>query len=598
MHKVWLVFKQDFKNIFTNGITFIMIILLLIIPAIFAGFTIKANGMPINSSSNVKVALVNKDIGGIVNNTVVNVGDKITRLIKQDTKIDWQITSYDDALRGLLVGKFYGMLVIPPEFTEGIATLTTDTPVLPKISYIMNNKESVFTPTFTETSSTKLQIYVVHGITYAINEATRSVLGKLDIDFTINSTELKGTVNAFLDLDEKREFYIERLKEYRELVGGVMISLSNLRDELPDLNQNIDRIESLGAKAERFIAIVDEMEKAYAETTNKSLLLQIDKTKELISEIQELTTYIKEETPQLQDMIKDSDEMVTQAYGTFNKVDSSIMDITRDLHGLEYKLGFLAENNDINKLIYIVENDPQLLKEYIAAPVLLERQDIKTLPNYSSDLAPFNITIAMWAGTVLLVTMLSTKFQVPQSKEENTSQEQINDISVLQEYFGKGLFFIVLSCIQDIIAVIAIKQVLGIYIANLGLFFGLAIIGSITFTAIIYTLVSVLGNVGKVIIYLLSILQFFFLGGVFPTQIAPPVFQHINNVLPFIYVIGSLREVQIGIITSNLLKSSVILLSFTIWAILCGMIGRAFLWPGIEKLRLIVRASHLVKQDY
>lgn len=598
MRKVWLVFKRDFKNIFANGITFIMIVFLLIVPAVFACFIIKASWLPINSSKNVKVALVNKDIGGIVNNTAVNLGNKIEELLKQDTKINWKFLSYDEAIRGVLVGEFYGMLVIPPEFTEGIATFTTDAPIPPKIDYVMNIRENVFIPTFTETSSTKLQVYVGHGITAAINEAVRTLVGELNIDCTLDNARIKNVVEALLDLDSNKDFYVDRLREYRELAGSVMVALSNLREELPNLNQNVEQAEELSEKVTRSMAIIDEIEANEVDTAGDSVLLQAEKTEKLILEFQQLVSYIKERIPSLQSMVEESDEMVIQVYSTFSDVDSAITDITRDLHGLEYKLGFLAGENDMGKLVYILENDPQLVKESIEAPAILERKDINMFSDYGSALAPFNITVAMWIGTTFLVTMLSTRFQIAESKEKSDSQEAFNNLSILQVYFGKGLFFIILSCIQDIIAIVSVKQILGIYISDLILFFCIGIIGSIAFTAIIYTLVSVLGNFGKVITYMLSVLQLFLLGGVFPTQLIPPLFQRINRVLPFIYVIGSLREVQLGIITGNLLKSSLMLLSFTIWSILCGIVGELFLVPYIEKARLMVKASCLGRQDY
>lgn len=595
MRKVWLVFKQDCKNIFTNGITFIMIMLLLIIPAIFACFIIKASWLPIDSSKNVKVVLVNEDKGGTVNNEAVNIGNKIEELVKQDLKIKWEILPYDEALRGLLVGEFYGMLVIPSGFTEGIVTFMTDTSIPPKIDYLMNIRENVFIPTFTETSNTKLQVYVAQGITSAINEAVKSIMGKLDIEVAMDNTQIRGAVEALLDLDDKREFYVDRLKEYRQLVGSVMVSLSNLRDELPDLNQNIEKVEELSKTVTRSMDIISEMESV---EIDDSVLAQAERTKELVLEFQELITYIKQEIPKLQSMIEESDEMTSIVYSTFTKADNAVADITKDLHGLEYKLGFLAEDNDINKLVYILENDPQLVKECIVAPAVLERKDINMFSSYSSALAPFNITVAMWIGTTFLVTVLSTKFQRSESKEKNISKENTNDIPILQEYFGKGLFFVTLSCIQDIITIISVKQILGIYISDLGLLFCIGIIGSIAFTAIIYTLVSVFGNIGKVINYILSILQLFLLGGVFPTQLIPPLFQHINSVLPFIYVIGSLREVQLGIITNNLWRSSLTLLGFIIWSVLVGMVGKVFLAPCIEKAKLMVRASGLGRQDY
>lgn len=590
MRKIWLVFKQDLKNIFTNEITFITVVILLIMPAFFAALIIKANWTPINNSKEVKIALVNQDKGGSINNEMINLGNVVVENVKEDVHLTWEILPYDKAFRGFLIGELYGMLVIPEGFTEEIATVSTAEPMLPKITYMVNARESVFTPTFTETSTSGLQIYIARSITLAVNNAVRNTLEELEIDFTIDNTEIKNTVEALLELDANKELYVEKLKEYRDLAGNIMVLLTNLRDELPDLNQNITRIENIADKAERFLNLTNELETEYASIPGRNMETQIQRSEVLIKELRELAAYIKEEIPQIEGMLQGSNELVTQVYGTFSKVDSTLANITKNIHGLEYKLGFLAHDNDINKLVYMLENEPDLVRESIISPVLIESKKLDGLPNYGSSLAPFNITVAMWMGTNALITMFSTRVQL-----DLPEAEALNSI---EEYLEKGLFFILLACIQDLTIMISCKRILNIYIENYGIFLALGIIGSITFTSLIYTLVSVFGNVGKVATYMLSVLQLFFLGGVYPTQIVPPVFRSINKVLPFIYVIGNFREAQLGIITDNLLKSGGILFTFIIGAIIVGIIGRTVLAPYIEKARELVRASHLGKQDY
>ena len=70
---------------------------------------------------------------------------------------------------------------------------------------------------------------------------------------------------------------------------------------------------------------------------------------------------------------------------------------------------------------------------------------------------------------------------------------------------------------------------------------------SIVFTAIVYSLVSIFGNVGKAIGVILLVIQVAASGGTFPIQVTPPFFQYVNPFLPFTYAISALRETVGGI---------------------------------------------------
>ncbi len=600
MKNVWLIFKQDLKNIFTNGFTFITIVALLVIPAFVGGWIIKVNWEPVDIKDKVKIALVNRDIGSIINNNLVNIGDKIIREISEEERLDWEATSYDDALRGLLIGEFYGMLVIPQNFTEDIKVINSDSTDLPKISYIMNIRDNVFIPTFSETNTAKLQVYVAHNITTAVNKAIEHVVGEFNIDLTIHNQEIGDVVQSLLDLNTNRDTYLARLKEYRGTVGNIMVVLTNLDGRLVELKKEVGEIEKLTENMQRVVDITKELEQDFEGNQNSGIDLQTRRTEILLQELKDLIGYIRQDISLVQDRIPVSDVTIGQVYSALSKVDQEVTSMVKNLNILIEKLGFLANSSDINKLIYILENDPELVKEYMASPVLFEQQDIRLFPNYGSAIAPYIVTVCMWLGTMILLTILSTRFQIGKDIDALNSESIVFKIQIspLQEYFGKGLFFIFLSIIQDIIIVAVAKKIIGISIHHYGLFLCISIVGSITITTIIYTFVSVLGNLGKVIIYIFFVGQVLFLDGIFPIHIESITAEIINHWLPFGYIIGGFREAQMGIITSNTIPSMMILICFAIGAVSWGIIGKLFLAPYIESARAKIKESHLGKDDY
>ena len=95
------------------------------------------------------------------------------------------------------------------------------------------------------------------------------------------------------------------------------------------------------------------------------------------------------------------------------------------------------------------------------------------------------------------------------------------------------MLFATIALIQGLIIALGDLYLLNIYCVNPTLFIVGSLLTSVTFTFIIYSLVSVFGNVGKVISIILLVLQVAGSGGTFPIQLTPRFFQVIHPFLPF-----------------------------------------------------------------
>ena len=107
---------------------------------------------------------------------------------------------------------------------------------------------------------------------------------------------------------------------------------------------------------------------------------------------------------------------------------------------------------------------------------------------------------------------------------------------------------------------------------SLPLFIALSMFISLVFTFIVYSLVSVFGNLGKAMAVVLLVVQLGGSGGTFPIEVTPKFFQIVNPFLPFTYAISSLREALCGVYMPNLTKDLVILLIFLVVFILLNVI--------------------------
>ena len=168
------------------------------------------------------------------------------------------------------------------------------------------------------------------------------------------------------------------------------------------------------------------------------------------------------------------------------------------------------------------------------------------MTNYGASMTPFYTTLCLWVGILLLTSLLTTEVHVKGEDDDEYKPYQV--------YLGRGLTFLTLTIIQALIVSLGDIYFLKVQAVNIPLFILISVFTSIVFTAIVYSLVSIFGNVGKAIGVVLLVIQVAGSGGTFPIQVTPQFFQNVYPLLPFTYAISAMREAVGGIYMPNLTK--------------------------------------------
>ena len=221
------------------------------------------------------------------------------------------------------------------------------------------------------------------------------------------------------------------------------------------------------------------------------------------------------------------------------------------------KLAKIKDSSDLKDLLKLIANNVEERSNYLTSPVELEENSLYPMRNYGTAMTPFYSVLSLWVGMTLLVSMFSV--------------EAHGEYNHMEVYFGKLLLFLTIGMTQALIVALGDLYLLKIYCVNPALFVTGILFTSITFVAIVYSLVSVFGNVGKVTAIILLVLQVAGSGGTFPIQLTPKFFQIINPFLPFTYAISFARESIGGVVQSVLVKDIVIMLIYIVVAILISI---------------------------
>ena len=189
-------------------------------------------------------------------------------------------------------------------------------------------------------------------------------------------------------------------------------------------------------------------------------------------------------------------------------------------------------------------------------------------------LTPFYTVLAIWVGALLSCALLTVE-----------CEDRINGVKLdlRQKHFGKMLLFLLLSFIQSTIITLGDVLVLGVKPANFALMFGVSVLTSITFTVIIFTLVSIWGNIGKALAVVMMVFQIAGAGGVYPIQTNPEIFGMLEPLWPFTYAINFFREAIAGPVWGNVIYNFKSMLLFLVLFLLLVVLKKPF-----HKINMII----------
>ncbi|PEL09382.1 YhgE/Pip domain-containing protein [Bacillus sp. AFS017336] len=303
---------------------------------------------------------------------------------------------------------------------------------------------------------------------------------------------------------------------------------------------------------------------------------------ESIKNSQTILTDAKNNIPIIKGVLAGTSHLLETKKGDIQQLINEFPVIETKIKKLANEIRKAEEKGSIEDLINFLRTDIEKVSDFYSSPIEIKKERIFPIPNYGTGMTPFYTTLSLWVGALLMVSLLTTEVH----EEKSYKSREI--------YFGRLLTFISIGIFQTLVVTTGNFLILGTYAASKGyfIFFGLLI--SIVFTLIVYTLVSVFGNVGKGIGIIFLVLQISGAGGVYPIQVTPPFFQTINPFLPFTYALSLLREATGGIIWNTVQRDLLTLALFVIIAIIIGVVFKAPINKRASKIVDLSKKSKLI----
>lgn len=345
--------------------------------------------------------------------------------------------------------------------------------------------------------------------------------------------------------------------------------ITKLRSLNKKIYSNIDNYDAISTKVKAdFLTIskrvnynsIDFKKKLNTEVAPliKRVLTSAD-TK--IRNVSSVISRAQAQIPTINAKISEAEVKIQTVQGKLLKLQGEMPEIKEKVQKLTGIVNKADGEIDTNALFNLLKVDYKQQAEFFANPVQLKENQLYHIKNYGSAMTPFYTVLSIWVGALLMSSLLTTKVE-----------DEENKYKPYQKYFGRGLLFMIISLLQTLIITLGDMYLLGTQANSPYRFVIYALLISLLFSAIIYTTVCLLGNVGKAVCIILLVLQIGSSGGTFPIQMTSSFFQALYPKVPFTYSISLLREAVGGVYIPAVNRDMKILLTYLVITLVGGAI--------------------------
>lgn len=369
----------------------------------------------------------------------------------------------------------------------------------------------------------------------ALDRASRRLA--LAIDITDKTSSLFARLNSMVG-GNRLAFVTDRLGQIKTNFEQQAAAVNRIREVIDKGEKPADDlVQSLNQLSKDASAWIGDLLNRYDSEIQPLILEGLNKARTAAEQAHTVLTEASRSIPDVQKIINDAAAGLAFGGRELQAVQQHLPVIEARIKALADLIRQLESEGNLSEIIDLLKHNAEEESSFFAEPVVLKENKLFPIPNYGSAMSPFFTTLSLWVGALLLVSLLTVEVHHPELSYKS-----------YQIYFGRYLTFMSIAVLQSLMVTLGDLFLLGTYCVNKDWFVFFGALLSAVFMLIVYTLVSVFGNIGKALAIVLLVLQLAGSGGTFPIQVTPPFFQAIHPYLPFTYAISMMREAVGGIL--------------------------------------------------
>ncbi|MBJ6362703.1 YhgE/Pip family protein [Paenibacillus sp. GCM10012307] len=379
-----------------------------------------------------------------------------------------------------------------------------------------------------------------------------------------------------------------KLPDIKELLDSTLKVADFGQMRLKELQDNLPQIRKIIHES---AVNIDERLSGFTDAVNRAVPLVKKELPAAENKLRKAADFVRHDLSYVEDQIHHMASLISTGTPQVEEGVHRLADIVRNdfpqmgesVRKAADKIRKIKKATDLEDISKLLGGDIKAKSEFLANPVKLVDERLYPIPNYGSAMTPFYVVLALWVGGTLLISLL----RVNVDTEGKTYKGY-------QLYFGRLLTFLTIGICQALAASLGNILILPTYIVNKVWFVLFAVLISIVFVTIVFTLVSVFGNIGKGVAIVFMVLQFSSSGGTFPISTTGHFFQMLNPFMPFTYAISLMREAVGGILPEVAIKDVLSLLSFIGVCLLLALLLKKPLSKSISRTAEKTKSTKLL----
>lgn len=250
--------KEVWKYTLGNPELRIKVLIVLILPALFAGIFLGSMWDPYGNAKNLKVAVINNDKPAKLYDETLKIGDKVEENLLDNEDLSFEKADAKAAAEGLKKGNYFMVVTIPKDFSANAATVLDKEPKKMGLKFEVNPGINFLGAKITSTAADNITAAVNKEVTEqyssAILEATMNMVDGLN-EAADGSDGLRGGVEKLLEgydkLDRntgKLEYGVDNLENGVGNLGNGVDNLdngvSNMKNGVSNLSSGVSNLEN------------------------------------------------------------------------------------------------------------------------------------------------------------------------------------------------------------------------------------------------------------------------------------------------------------------------------------------------------------------
>ncbi|HEY5222013.1 MAG TPA: YhgE/Pip domain-containing protein [Microbacteriaceae bacterium] len=593
--KIPQMIAAEFRRLTSTQMAVLALLALTAVPLIYAGLYLWANQDPYAKLDQIPAAIVVDDAGAIIGGAATNYGNTVADQLIKDSSFAWHAVSATEAAHGDDDSKYDFVITFPTDFSEALASASTSSPRQATVTLTTNDANSYLASTIGAQAAEKIRTSIVQ----QVNEEAAS-------QFLLGLSTIRGNlVTAAVGAQQLADGAATAQSGASALATGtaqLASGAATLRDGLGTLRQKTADLPAQTAQLADGARHVATGNAQLAQVANRAGAVSQDAASRVPQARAELIARFtsaleaqglapSEAAAQAQEIVAqyldplgaavlDGNSQVQAAVGKVDQLSSGANQVTAGAEqlaaatpalaqGIQSAAGGAAQLADgsaqaasgasaldkglgaltsglttlhdglTNGIARIPNSSPALQAKQaqtIASPVRLDNSKATSAGTYGAGLAPFFVALAAWIGIYALFLIVK-----PVSRRAITALH-----SPLKITLAGWLTPSILGVVQMVTVFFVVAVALRFNVTNPLGAFGLMVLASASFTAIILALNVWLGSVGQFLGLVLMVLQLVTAGGTFPWQTLPGPLVALHHVLPMGFAVDGLRQLMYG----------------------------------------------------